>query len=60
MDSTTIDVSGLAEDQARPGMLVDVIGPDNSIDAVAAAAGTVAYELLTHLGRRYHRAYSGG
>lgn len=60
MDSTTVDVSGLPESQVRPGMLVDVIGPGNSIDAVAAAAGTVAYELLTHLGRRYHRAYSGG
>ncbi len=59
MDSTTIDVSALPEAQVRPGSLVDVIGPDNPIDAVAAAAGTVAYELLTHLGRRYHRVYFG-
>ena len=60
MDSTTIDVSGLPEGQVRPGTLVDVIGPNNPIDAVAASAGTVAYELLTNLGRRYHRAYTGG
>lgn len=60
MDSTTIDVSGLAEDQVRPGTLVDVIGPGNPVDAVASAADTVAYELLTRLGRRYHRSYSGG
>ncbi len=60
MDSTTIDVSGLPEGQVRPGTLVDVIGPNNPIDAVAASAGTVAYELLTNLGRRYHRTYSGG
>jgi alanine racemase len=60
MDSTTSDVSALPESRVRPGALVDVIGPDNPIDTVAAAAGTVAYELLTHLGRRYHRAYSGG
>jgi alanine racemase len=40
MDSTTIDVSGLAEDQVRPGTLVDVIGPGNPVDAVASAAGT--------------------
>ncbi len=59
MDSTTIDVSGLPEGQVRPGTLVDVIGPNNPIDAVAASAGTVAYELLTNLGRRYHRAYTG-
>lgn len=58
MDSTTIDVSGLAEDQVRPGTLVDVIGPGNPLDAVASAADTVAYELLTRLGRRYHRAYT--
>ena len=60
MDSTTIDVSGLPEGQVRPGTLVDVIGLNNPIDAVAASAGTVAYELLTNLGRRYHRTYSGG
>ncbi len=60
MDSTTIDVSGLPEGQVRPGTLVDVIGPNNPIDTVAAAAGTVAYELLTHLGPRYHRTYTGG
>ncbi|HEX9768096.1 MAG TPA: alanine racemase [Kiloniellales bacterium] len=59
MDSTTIDVTALPESRVRPGALVDVIGPDNPIDAVAAAAGTVAYELLTHLGRRYHRVYVG-
>jgi alanine racemase len=60
MDSTSIDVSGLPEDRVRPGTLVEVIGPDNSIDAVAAAAGTIPNELLTHLGRRYHRTYTGG
>jgi len=60
MDSTTVDVSGLPEDRVRPGTLVDVIGPNNPIDAVAASAGTVAYELLTQLGRRYHRTYTGG
>jgi alanine racemase len=59
MDSTTIDVSALPEGRVRPGTLVEVIGPDNPIDAVAAAAGTVAYELLTHLGQRYHRVYTG-
>lgn len=60
MDSTTIDVSGLPEEQVRPGALVDAIGPGNPIDTVAEAAGTIAYELLTRLGRRYHRVYTGG
>ena len=28
--------------------------------SVAAAAGTIGYEVLTSLGRRYHRVYRGG
>ncbi|HEY4143085.1 MAG TPA: alanine racemase C-terminal domain-containing protein, partial [Pseudolabrys sp.] len=27
------------------------------VDDVAAAAGTIGYEVLTSLGRRYHRVY---
>jgi alanine racemase len=27
---------------------------------VAEAAGTIGYEVLTNLGRRYHRIYRGG
>lgn len=60
MDSMTVDVTELPEALVRPGTLVDVIGHHNPIDAVAAAAGTVAYELLTGLGQRYHRVYLGG
>lgn len=60
MDSMTVDVTELPEALVRPGTLVDVIGRHNPIDAVAAAAGTVAYELLTGLGQRYHRVYLGG
>ena len=60
MDSTTVDVSGFDEAQVRPGTWVDVIGPNNPIDAVAEAAGSISYELLTRLGRRYHRSYTGG
>ena len=59
MDSTTIDVSALPDGQVRPGTLVEVIGPNNPVDRVAAAAGTVAYELLTQLGGRHHRSYGG-
>ncbi len=58
MDSITVDVTGLAE--ARPGAWVEVIGPHNPIDEMAAAAGTISYEILTSLGPRYHRVYRGG
>jgi alanine racemase len=30
-----------------------------SVDDLAAGMGTIAYEVLTGLGRRYHRVYRG-
>ncbi len=59
MDLTSIDVTGVPESLARPGALVDLIGPFNPLDDVAAAAGTIGYELLTRLGRRAHRVWRG-
>ena len=60
MDLTTVDVTGVPENAARPGQWVDIIGPGVSVDDVAAAAGTIGYEILTSLGRRYHRQYLAG
>src|SRR5262249_35816623 len=57
MDLTILDISDLPEGSVRPGMLLDLIGPHNPVDAVAAEAGTIGYEILTSLGRRYHRRY---
>jgi alanine racemase len=54
MDLTAFDVTGMA---ARAGDAITLIGPDNPPDAVAAAAGTIGYEILTALGRRYRREY---
>jgi len=36
---------------------IELIGPTIPLDEVASAAGTIGYELLTSLGRRYHRTY---
>ena len=60
MDLITLDVTGVPEHLCPVGALVDLIGPNNPIDQVAAAAGTIGYEILTSLGHRYHRAYVGG
>jgi alanine racemase len=60
MDLITLDVTGAAPDSAHPGALVDLIGPELPADDVAAAAGTIGYEILTALGQRYHRVYRGG
>lgn len=59
MDMITLDVTGIPEDAARPGALVDLIGPDIPPDVLADKAGTIGYEILTSLGRRYHRLYVG-
>jgi alanine racemase len=60
MDLITLDVTGVSAEATRPGALVDLIGPSLSADEVAEAAGTIGYEILTSLGRRYRRLYLGG
>jgi len=60
MDLMTIDVGHLPPEAAVPGTLVDLIGPQQSIDQLAADAGTIGYEVLTNLGARFQRRYSGG
>ncbi|MEX2643581.1 MAG: alanine racemase [Acetobacterales bacterium] len=58
MDLITLDISALPPDAAAPGTLIDLIGKHNPPDAVADAAGTIGYEILTSLGARYHRVYT--
>ncbi len=60
MDLITLDVSEAAPSRIHPGAWVEMIGEHLPVDDVAAAAGTIGYEILTALGRRYHRAYVGG
>ncbi len=60
MDLITLDVSALPPEAAQPGALVDLIGGGCPIDEVAGWADTIAYELLTGLGRRFARRYVGG
>ena len=57
MDLTTLDVTDVPAEHARPGTMVELIGPRARTDAVAAAAGTIGYELLTRLGPRCERVY---
>ncbi len=56
MDSIIVDVTGL-EPRPHAGDWVEIIGPNQSADAVADAAGTIGYEILTSLGQRYARTY---
>lgn len=57
MDSIVVDASALPEGTLRLGTLVEMLGPNQTIDDVAAAAGTISYEILTRLGARYRRRY---
>ena len=42
------------------GDMVELIGGPDGVDRLAAAAGTIGYEVLTRLGRRFERVYPGG
>ncbi len=59
MDSLVLDVTDAAPGTLGPGALVDIVGPERDVDAAAAAAGTIGYEVLTNLGHRFHRVYLG-
>jgi alanine racemase len=55
MDLITLDVTDAPD--LRPGDRVEMIGPNQTPDDVAALAGTIGYEVLTSLGARYRRRY---
>jgi alanine racemase len=59
MDLIAVDVTDLAEGKARRGEFATLIGGSIGVDELAAACGTIGYEVLTNLGRRYHRIYKG-
>jgi alanine racemase len=58
MDLMTLDIT--AAPRAAPGDTVELLGDHLTVDEIATAAGTIGYEILTRLGRRYHRVYKGG
>lgn len=55
MDLLTFDVTDAPE--ARVGDGIELIHPGQDADALAAMAGTIGYEMLTALGRRFQREY---
>ena len=54
MDLITLDVTDVA---CAPGDMVEILGPNQSIDDLAKSAGTIGHEILTSLGSRYQRDY---
>jgi len=55
MDLMTVDVTDLPDGAVRRDAMATLIGDDLSLDKMAEQAGTISYEMLTNLGRRYHR-----
>ncbi len=53
MDLITVDITDLPE---IPRSL-DILGPDQGVDALAGIGGSIGYEILTSLGPRYTRRY---
>jgi alanine racemase len=59
MDLICIDITDLPEGAVHRGDEAILIGGDISVDDLASVAGTIGYEILTHLGRRCHLIYRG-
>lgn len=59
MDLLCCDVTALPPDVVRVGAPVEALGANVPLDEVAAAAGTIGYEILTRLSPRLKREYRG-
>jgi alanine racemase len=59
MDMMGIDVTDLPPGSVTRGTRAEIIGRNIAIDEAAQWAGTISYELLTRLGSRYARLYTG-
>ncbi len=60
MDLIAVDVTDLDRNAARRGHMVTLIGEGITVDELAHHFGTIGYEVLTSLGRRFARIYKGG
>jgi alanine racemase len=59
MDMMAVDVTDLPEGAVTRGTRAEILGGNIGIDEAASWANTISYELLTRLGNRYTRLYSG-
>jgi alanine racemase len=57
MDLIILDVTDVPEADLSIGTPAVLLGDDIGIDEMGGRAGTIGYEILTNLGRRYHRIY---
>lgn len=60
MDVVTVDVSALPAGAVRAGTAVALLDAEYGVDALAQAADTIGYEILTRLGSGCARRYRNG
>jgi len=60
MDLIVVDITEVPAGAVKRGDFATLIGADLTIDEVGRRAGTIGYEIVTSLGRRYARRYVGG
>jgi alanine racemase len=58
MDTIIVETTHMKK-QPVAGDWAEIIGREQTVDAVAEQAGTIGYEILTSLGKRYRRNYAG-
>ena len=59
MDMISVDVTDIPAEKIARGTVAEVLGEHVTLDEMASLAGTIPYEILTRLGTRYARIYSG-
>ncbi len=57
MDTIVVDITELGINAPGAGEMVEIIGPNISVDDLGEAGSTIAYEILTSLKGRYQRFY---
>jgi alanine racemase len=60
MDLMAVDITDLPANAARRGHMATLLGDGITVDELGHHFGTIGYEVLTSLGARYGRAYTGG
>ena len=59
MDLMAIDITDVPPNAIKRGGMVTLIGEGITVDELAQHFGTIGYEVLTNLGKRYARVYKG-
>ena len=60
MDLIAVDITDLPPKAVRRGQMATLLGEGITVDELAHHFGTIGYEVLTSLGKRYARVYKGG